>query len=206
MQTADDPSSACRSWLATPYGPDRRELGATADDRAEQRSRILLVERILGACALCATHPREGAHLLSWILHESPTVVEASASALVSNANTNSNTTPAEEDSKEQQQQQQQQSYQSEKHQTTDTPGGLPTAETTPPAATEIAASSATPTPTPTAATDTARQETCGSPRTDVRESRLSGKLHERGQVLPGRVSVLSRQLQKYPRGTRGGE
>eukprot|EP00536_Pseudo-nitzschia_multiseries_P012126 jgi/Psemu1/31018/gm1.31018_g len=87
-------ASACLSWLATPYGPDRRELGwstststSTTDQGAAaalHQSRRLLAERILRACALCVTHPRAGAHLLSWILHESPVVVETSSGSVSS--------------------------------------------------------------------------------------------------------------------------
>lgn len=75
-------------WLATPYGADRRELKATSngdpsdcDREVLVQSRFLLRERILHICRICATHPRSGAHLLSWILQESPIVVETSSSS-----------------------------------------------------------------------------------------------------------------------------
>jgi len=98
----EDDSSAvpdaleCLSWLATPYGPDRRELRAESDSDSAKRdeideesdhdrrvlaeSQLLLKERILQACRVCATHPVSGAHLLSWILQESPIVVESTSS------------------------------------------------------------------------------------------------------------------------------
>ena len=74
-------------WLATPYGADRRELKAVDDSSDSDRemliqSRNLLRERILLACRICKTHPSSGAHLLSWILQESPAVIETSSSLL----------------------------------------------------------------------------------------------------------------------------
>ncbi|VEU37606.1 unnamed protein product [Pseudo-nitzschia multistriata] len=74
----------CLAWLATPYGPDRRELvaGGSGTDHGEasKQNRLLLRKRILRACELCATHPGPGAHLLSWILREPAAVVETSSS------------------------------------------------------------------------------------------------------------------------------
>ena len=89
----DDSSLAFESllWLATPYGADRRELMAIGgggggggypsdcDRKILTRSRLLLKERILHACRVCEIYPRSGAHLLSWILQESPIVVETSS-------------------------------------------------------------------------------------------------------------------------------
>jgi hypothetical protein len=90
-EDGDDSSLAFESllWLATPYGPDRRELMAIGggdpsdhDHKILTRSRLLLKERILHACRFCEIYTRSGAHLLSWILQESPIVVETSSSLL----------------------------------------------------------------------------------------------------------------------------
>ena len=89
----DDSSFAFESllWLATPYGPDRRELMAIGgggdnggypsdyDRKILTRNQLLLKEQILHACRVCQSYPRSGAHLLSWILQESPIVVETSS-------------------------------------------------------------------------------------------------------------------------------
>jgi hypothetical protein len=97
-EECDDVSIAFESllWLATPYGPDRRELqsigdGDTVGDESGYdrqilaQSRLLLKERILHACRICKTHPCSGAQLLSWILQESPVVIETSASSFSGN-------------------------------------------------------------------------------------------------------------------------
>ena len=74
-------------WLATPYGADRREVkafkctGGLFGNNCEvlATSQDLLRDQILRACRICQTHPHSGAHLLSWILQESPVVVEPSS-------------------------------------------------------------------------------------------------------------------------------
>ena len=89
--SSPSPFESSISWLATPYGVDRRELCLRSDDTQEQEqknrendialmhSRRLLKTRILDCCRhVCRTHPRTGAHLLCWLLQESPTVVESS--------------------------------------------------------------------------------------------------------------------------------
>jgi len=82
------------AWLASSYGADRRELKAPIqnddydydsleeDFKILERSCHLLKERIFQVCRICDTHPLFGSHLLSWILQESPIVVETSSSLL----------------------------------------------------------------------------------------------------------------------------
>jgi hypothetical protein len=97
--------------LATPYGPDRREIRMTDlgrvngnGDRSKNsqspipeserhmrrldllRSKQVLKDRILQASRLAETLPVSGSHLLVWILHESPSVVESSCPADVLSA------------------------------------------------------------------------------------------------------------------------
>ena len=92
------------SWLATPYGPDRRKIRLHFDqqqqsqpqqfmsffdnDRQEalQESQQLLKTRIIEACHLCRTYPKMGKILLVWLLQESPTVIEKSSESFSSSS------------------------------------------------------------------------------------------------------------------------
>jgi len=92
------------SWLATPYGPDRRKIRLYFDqqqqsqpqqfmsffdnDRQEalQESQQLLKTRIIEACHLCRTYPKMGKILLVWLLQESPTVIEKSSESFSSSS------------------------------------------------------------------------------------------------------------------------
>ena len=94
-------------WLSTPYGPDRRELiwssSSTTKDyntnnneqqyQTQQQSRCLLKKQILHICTtIINSNPNNvnsnnvnytttGIQFLSWLIQESPTVIESSSSS-----------------------------------------------------------------------------------------------------------------------------
>jgi hypothetical protein len=95
----DNLTALVLTWLGTAYSSDRRELKMKHHQGANKRQRQLwqqweqqellqsqnlLKERILQACRLCKSHPREGPPLLRWLLQESPTIAERSTGENVS--------------------------------------------------------------------------------------------------------------------------